>query len=119
MLLHGCGPSALKTLPDTEGIPTQDQDEPWRKRSDKKAEDEKFLYFFPYIVRGAADERNFVKKAVNWAIRQIGKRNQNLNEKAIALSEKILAQDSASAHWIARDALKELRSEAVQNRLKS
>jgi 3-methyladenine DNA glycosylase AlkD len=87
--------------------------------SDKKAADEKFLYFFPYILKEAEDERNFVKKAVNWAIRQIGKRNRNLNTRAIALSEEILLHDSSSARWIARDALKELRSEAVQNRLKS
>jgi len=86
--------------------------------SDKKADDEKFLVFFPHIVKGSEDERNFVKKAVNWAIRQIGKRNRYLNQQAIALSQEILRMDSNSARWIAKDALKELQSEAVQKRLK-
>lgn len=81
--------------------------------SDKKAEDEKFIAFFPYIKYGAKDDRNMVKKAVNWAIRQIGKRNLNLNKKAITLSEEI----APGAFWIAADALKELKSEKVQTRL--
>ncbi|WP_206204083.1 DNA alkylation repair protein [Thermococcus sp. ES12] len=57
--------------------------------SDKKASDEKFEKFFPYILEGAKDERNYVKKAVSWALRQIGKRNARLNEKAIKLAEEI------------------------------
>ena len=85
---------------------------------DKKASDEKFEKFFPIIKREATDERNFVKKAVNWALRQIGKRNIALNRKAIEAGEEILKIDSRSARWIAADALKELRSEAVQKRLK-
>jgi 3-methyladenine DNA glycosylase AlkD len=84
---------------------------------DKKAEDAVFLEFFPHIRRGAEDGRNYVKKAVNWALRQIGKRNLNLNRKAVAEAEAILRMDSASARWAASDALRELRSDAVQERL--
>jgi len=85
---------------------------------DKAAEDEKFLQFLPAIKVGAIDERNFVKKAVNWALRQIGKRNLALNVRAIAVAEEISRLDSRSARWIAADALRELRSETVQTRLK-
>jgi 3-methyladenine DNA glycosylase AlkD len=85
---------------------------------DRKAGDRKFEKFLPIIKREAHDERNFVRKAVNWALRQIGKRNPNLNRKAIKLSEGMLETDSRSARWIARDALRELRSSAVQDRLK-
>jgi len=84
---------------------------------DKKAHDKAFMQFFPLILRGAEDERNFVKKAVNWALRQIGKRNHTLNEKAIATANKIQRIYSKSARWIASDALRELTSEAVQKRL--
>lgn len=85
--------------------------------SDKKALDEQFQKFFPHILRGAVDSRNFVKKAVNWAVRQIGKRNSTLNKLSIELSKEILTLESKSAKWIANDALKELTSESVQNRL--
>ena len=85
---------------------------------DKKADDSKFEELFDIIVREAHDERNFVKKAVNWALRQIGKRNINLNKKAIEFAEKIDKMDSKSAKWIAKDALRELKSEKVQKRLK-
>ncbi|MDO9548661.1 MAG: DNA alkylation repair protein [Candidatus Marinimicrobia bacterium] len=87
--------------------------------SDKKAATEKFEPFFPLIVRESTDERNLVKKAVNWALRQIGKRNKALNRQAIQVAEKIVSVESKSARWIATDALRELTSEAVQNRLKS
>ncbi len=83
---------------------------------DKKAEDEVFIRFFPIIKQGATDERNFVKKAVNWALRNIGKRNRRLNEAAIELAEEIRGIDSKAARWIAADAIRELRSEAVQKR---
>jgi 3-methyladenine DNA glycosylase AlkD len=86
--------------------------------SDKKAKDETFTRFFPHIEAKAPDERNMVKKAVNWALRQIGKRNLAMNAAAIKLGEKILESDSKSARWIASDALRELRSQAVQERLK-
>ena len=86
--------------------------------TDRNAEDKKLEMFFPVIKREARDERNFVKKAVNWAIRQIGKRNKYLNVKAIELSEEIRKMNSKSARWIANDALRELQSEAVRKRLK-
>jgi len=85
---------------------------------DKGAPDGAFLAFLPLIQREAADERNFVKKAVNWALRQIGKRNRRLNRAAIKAAEAIQRLDSRSARWIAADALRELRSQAVQRRLK-
>jgi len=84
---------------------------------DKKAEDKSFELFFPLIQKGASDERNFVKKAVNWALRQIGKRNPNLNKKAIALAKDIQKLDSKSAKWVASDALRELMDMKVQKRL--
>jgi 3-methyladenine DNA glycosylase AlkD len=76
----------------------------------KKLSDQVFLEFLPLISREATDERNFVKKAVNWALRQIGKRNPVLRRAAIAEAERILDHDTPAARWIARDALRELRS---------
>jgi len=87
--------------------------------SDKKASDEKFVEFFSIIKREATDSRNFVKKAVNWALRQIGKRNFNLNKRAIEVAIEIQKTDSKVAKWIATDAIRELTSEAVQKRLKN
>jgi 3-methyladenine DNA glycosylase AlkD len=84
---------------------------------DKKADDEKFEELFPLIIKESTDSRNYVKKAVNWALRQIGKRNLNLNKKAIKIAEKIHMIDSKSAKWIASDALRELKSEQVQDRI--
>lgn len=84
---------------------------------DKKAKDEVIAAFLPILEREAWDQRNFVKKAVNWALRQIGKRNLSLNAVAIHSAERIQQQDSKAARWIAADALRELRSEAVQKRL--
>lgn len=86
--------------------------------SDKKAADERFEAFFPLIEREAGDSRAMVKKGVNWALRQIGKRNLVLNRQAIIVGERIQQQESKAAQWVARDALKELRGTAVQNRLK-
>jgi len=86
---------------------------------DKKAADEKFEQFFPIIKREATDERNFVKKGINWALRAIGKRNLNLNKKAIEVAKDIKKIDSKSARWIASDALRELTSPAVQKRLQA
>jgi len=85
---------------------------------DKKAEGKKFLKFLPIIKREARDERNFVKKAVNWALRQIGKRNLHLNQMAIETAKEIQKIDSKAARWIASDAIRELSSEAVQKRLR-
>ena len=83
---------------------------------DKKASDKQFDPFFRLIRREAIDGRNFVKKAVNWALRQIGKRNTRLNQKAIAVAEKIEQFESKEARWVAGDALRELRSDNVQKR---
>jgi 3-methyladenine DNA glycosylase AlkD len=85
---------------------------------DKDAEDEKFVKLFPVIKRGATDERNFVKKAVNWALRNIGKRNLNLNEAAMKTAKEIQRIDSKAARWIASDTISELESKAVQRRLR-
>src|SRR5215470_3596938 len=84
---------------------------------DKEAPDERFRRSFRLIEREACDERNFVRKAVNWALRNIGKRNLALNRRAIEAAERIRRQDSRSARWIAADALRELKSDAVQRRL--
>lgn len=85
---------------------------------DKSAPDRRFLPFLTRIRQEATDERNFVKKAVNWALRQIGKRNLALNARAIQAAEAIRKMDSPAARWIAAGALRELRSEAVQTRLR-
>jgi 3-methyladenine DNA glycosylase AlkD len=85
---------------------------------DKDAADAEFLRLLPVIRREARDERNFVRKAVNWALRQIAKRNLKLNGAAIREAERIQKMDSRAARWIAMDALRELRSEAVQRRLR-
>jgi 3-methyladenine DNA glycosylase AlkD len=86
---------------------------------DKRAPDEAFLAFLPVIQRESADGRNFVRKAVNWALRMIGKRNAALNIIAIATAEEIQATGSKPARWIAADALRELTSEKVQERLRA
>jgi len=75
----------------------------------KELSDDIFLNFFPLIRSEAVDGRNFVKKAVNWALRQIGKRNPRLRRAAIAEAEEIRRLDSRSARWIAADALRELQ----------
>ncbi len=84
---------------------------------DKEAEDEKFVELLPVVVKGAMDERNFVRKAVNWALRHIGKRNLNLNKAAIETAREIQGIDTKAARWIASDAIRELTSEVVQKRL--
>lgn len=89
-----------------------------RSVHDKKAKDSEFEKYLPIIKRGATDERNFVRKAVNWSLRQIGKRNLTLNRKAIKIGEEIRRIDSKAARWIANDALRELKSEKVKKRLK-
>lgn len=85
---------------------------------DKQARDAKFLRFLPIIKRESVDGRNFVKKAVNWALRQIGKRNRPLNKAATKTARQIRQIDSRSARWIAADALRELKSDGVQRRLR-
>ncbi len=86
---------------------------------DKRADDAAFQKLLPLIERAADDERNFVKKAVNWALRQIGKRNIALNEAAIAVARGLVTRTEAQARWIGHDALRELTSEAVQQRLQA
>ena len=85
---------------------------------DKQAGDARFVQALSLIEAAAADERNFVKKAVNWALRCIGKRNPALNVAAIACAQRILQQETRAARWIAADALRELGSAAVQQRLR-
>ena len=84
---------------------------------DKNAKDQVFLDFLPLIIDGASDKRNFVKKAVNWSLRQIGKRNLKLNKAAVSTALKIQKMESGSAKWVASDALRELKSPQVQKRL--
>ena len=85
---------------------------------DKKAGDEKLAAFLPIIERSWDDDRNFVKKAVNWALRQVGKHSLNLNGLAIETADRIKLQGTRSARWIAADALRELTSEKVFERLR-
>ena len=80
---------------------------------DKKMKNEQFIEFFKIIERETWDERNFVRKAVNWALRQIGKRNEFLRLKAIETAEDIKCQGTKSAKWIATDAIRELTDEKV------
>jgi len=118
------------------------RDEEWVKRAgftlmaglavhDKSASDQRYRKLLPVIARGALDDRNFVKKAVNWALRNIGKRNRTLNAAAIACAEKIRVAankraggerggdaSARSARWVAADALRELTSAKAQARLK-
>ena len=84
---------------------------------DKEAEDQKFLAFLPIIKRESVDNRNYVKKAVNWALRNIGKRNSNLNKATIECSIELKQMDFKASRWIGSNALRELESEAVQKKL--
>jgi 3-methyladenine DNA glycosylase AlkD len=86
---------------------------------DKNSDEAQFIMFLKIIRKESYDERNFVKKAVNWALRQIGKRNLRLNREAIATAEEIQGDTSRAARWIASDALRELRSSGVQERLRT
>lgn len=85
---------------------------------DKKAEDDKFINFLPLILKESVDERNFVKKAVNWSIRQIGKRNHLLNKIALETCNELLKINTKSARWIANDAIRELTSAKTLKRIK-
>lgn len=84
---------------------------------DKKMSDEKFEIWLDKIIEKSADQRNFVKKAINWLLRQIGKRNTTLNKKAIKVAEKLKNSENKSARWIGSNAYNELTSQSVQNRL--
>jgi 3-methyladenine DNA glycosylase AlkD len=84
---------------------------------DKAAGDERFVELLLLIARAATDQRNYVKKAVSWALRTIGKRNAQLNQAAIQTARELQQLDAKAARWIAADALRELEGEAVQKRL--
>lgn len=84
----------------------------------KQTDDGYFERFFPAIVRGADDDRRYVKKAVSWALRQIGKRNARLHREAMTIAGELRQRDSTAARWIARDAVRELTSKRVQQRLR-
>jgi len=86
---------------------------------DHTAKDQVFVRYLRLIKQGGCDERNFVKKAVNWALRQIGKRNMNLHGKAIGTAIEIQRLPSKSARWIAADALRELRNPNIQARIRA
>jgi 3-methyladenine DNA glycosylase AlkD len=88
----------------------------WAAVHDKKSDDEVFEDFLEEIKREPTDNRNYVKKAVNWALRNIGKRNLKLNKKAIKIAEEIKKIDSKSARWIASDAIRELTSDKIKKR---
>ena len=85
---------------------------------DRTSPDRAFTSWFPAIRRAATDERNYVKKSVSWALRNIGKRNLALNAATVAETRRLLQLDSRSARWIGRDAFRELQSEAVLTRLR-
>jgi 3-methyladenine DNA glycosylase AlkD len=80
----------------------------WLAVHDKEAGDRAFEGFLPLIEREADDARNFVKKAVNWALRQIGKRNARLRRDAVRVARRLAARDTSAARWVGRDALREL-----------
>jgi 3-methyladenine DNA glycosylase AlkD len=84
---------------------------------DKRADDARFLHCLPLVERGAADERNFVKKGVSWALRLIGRRNLSLNAASVELAGRLAASTQPAARWVGKDALKELTSPAVRRRL--
>ena len=91
----------------------------WMAVHRKDLNDECFEAFLPTIREGSTDERNYVKKAVNWALRQIGKRSEGLNRRSIETARDIQRMDSRAARWIATDALRELTSEPVQEHLRT
>jgi 3-methyladenine DNA glycosylase AlkD len=84
---------------------------------DKKAPDESFIQLMPLIQAGARDERNFVKKAVSWALRSIGKRNPHLQGVALEAARELRDMESKSAKWVAADAIRDLAGETTQRRL--
>jgi 3-methyladenine DNA glycosylase AlkD len=90
----------------------------WLAVHDKKADDVKIAQFLPILDKHSDDERNFIKKAVNWSLRQIDKRNLNLHKLAVETAEKIKLRNTKSARWIAADALRELKSEKTLERIK-
>jgi 3-methyladenine DNA glycosylase AlkD len=86
---------------------------------DDRAADRQFERFFTVICREASDDRNFVKKSVNWALRQIGKRNRALNVRAVKVARQMLKSNSKATRWIASDALRELTNSKVRLRIRA
>lgn len=82
----------------------------------KELDDDIFRSFFPLIVRHATDERNFVRKGVNWALRQIGKKNPALNKEALTVANALSCHTDPTARWIGTDALKDLHSESTKRK---
>ena len=89
----------------------------WSVVHRRKEADETFLAFLPLIEEHAKDERNFVKKGVNWSLRSIGKRNAKLNDAALALAETLAASEDRTARWIGKDAIRDLTGEKTRARL--
>ena len=85
---------------------------------DKHADDNKFIEYFPLIKKNASDDRNYVKKAVSWSLRHIGKRNLNLQKAALKLADEIKQIDSKTAKWIGSDVIRDLNSDPTKRRLK-
>ena len=90
----------------------------WRAVHDRDAPDGEFVDLLPVIEREATDPRNFVKKAVSWALRQIGKRNRSLHRHALAVARRLAASEDPAARWVGHDAERELGSDAVRARLR-
>jgi 3-methyladenine DNA glycosylase AlkD len=86
--------------------------------SDKHAPNSRFVVLLAHIRRGSGDERNLVKKAVSWALRQIGKRNPAMHRRAVALARKLAAGASPATRWVGRDALRELTRPDVAARVR-
>jgi 3-methyladenine DNA glycosylase AlkD len=91
----------------------------WAAVHRKELPDRAFATFLPRIREASTDDRTYVRKAVSWALRQIGKRSRELNSKAILAAEQIGRIDAGSSRWVARDALRELRGDALQARLRA
>jgi len=84
---------------------------------DKAAPDARFVALLPLMERGARDERNFVKKAVNWALRTVGKRSRTVHAAALAAARRLAESDEPAPRWVGKDALRELASPKVRARL--
>ena len=85
---------------------------------DKNADDGKFIRYFPLIKKNSSDERNYVKKAVSWSLRHIGKRNINLHKAALKLAYELKQIDTKTAKWIGSDVIRDLNSDPTLRRLK-
>jgi 3-methyladenine DNA glycosylase AlkD len=130
-IVDGCCSSLFRKLPVAyeKAIKWSRREKEYEKRAgftmmamlavhDKKAADKKFEQFLPILIRESADDRNFVRKAVNWALRQIGKRNERLCKKAIKAAQEIFSKGDASSKWIASDALRELEKYQKEGKIK-